>query len=54
MYAFAVVNLINALITYYADVYLDMSLHLWITTPCLSKCMVETYDYGLTVMLRYG
>jgi hypothetical protein len=54
MYAFAVVNLINALITYCAYVYLDMSLHLWITTPCLSKCMIETYGYGLTMMLTYG
>jgi hypothetical protein len=53
MYAFAVVNLIDALITYCAYVYLDMSLHLWITTPCLSVCIFETYGYGLTVTLRY-
>jgi hypothetical protein len=52
MYAFAVVNFIDALITYCAYVYLHISLHLWITT-CLSKCMVETYGYGLTLMLRY-
>jgi hypothetical protein len=45
------VNLIDALTTYCAYIYLNMSLHLWITIPCLSECMVKTYGYGLTVML---
>ena len=38
----------DALITYCVYAYLDMRMHLWITTPCLFEYMVETYGYGLT------
>ena len=43
----------DALITYCVYAYLDMRMHLWITTPCLFEYMVETYGYGLTADDEY-